>query len=92
MLPASEREFIQMMERCRSEIEQLRATIATLEPKAHAYDQLTTVLGLLPKQSRGYGEDLVWTLRKRIQELSAKPNPAGEPPEGFPDEDAAEAA
>lgn len=67
------KEAIDMMERCKHEIMGLRATIDRLKPKADAYDNLAIVLGLLPRPAIGMGEDLVWTLSKRIKELEAKP-------------------
>ena len=72
-------EAIQMMNRCKQEILSLRAVIARLEPKADAYDNLVSVLRLLPQPSVGMGEDVVWILDKRIRELKPKPdaeNPA----------------
>ena len=66
----SKQEFIEMARRASSEIKDLRARIASLEPKAHAYEQMSTVLGLLPRQSGVYGEDLAYTLDKRVAELS----------------------
>jgi hypothetical protein len=71
-------EALQMMNRCKHEIMSLRATITRLQPKAEAYDNLAAVLRLLPQPSVGIGEDLVWFLEKRIQELTPKPeqNPA----------------
>ena len=71
----SNKEAIEMMQRCSEEIRQLRRRIETLEPKAAAYDDLSTVLRLLPKPSQGYGEDLVWILQKRMEELRPKPAP-----------------
>jgi hypothetical protein len=68
-------EAIQMMNRCKQEIAGLRARIDRLQPKADAYDNLVTVLGLLPRPSVGMGEDLVWVLDKRIRELEPKPGP-----------------
>ena len=62
-------EAIEMMNRCKHEILRLRAHIAQLEPKADAYDNIVTILRLLPQSSRGMGEDLVWLLEKRICEL-----------------------
>jgi hypothetical protein len=62
-------EAIEMMNRCKQEIIGMRATIDRLKPKADAYDNLVTVLRLLPQPSVGMGEDLVWTLDKRIREL-----------------------
>lgn len=69
----SNKEAIQMMSRCKDEILSLRARIDHLQPKADAYDNLVTVLGLLPKKSIGMGEDLVWILNRRIGELEPKP-------------------
>lgn len=66
----SNKEAIDMMLRCKNEIVGLRATIDRLKPKADAYDNLAMVLGLLPRQSVGMGEDVVWTLDKRIRELT----------------------
>ena len=62
-------EAIQMMNRCKQEILDLRAAISRLEPKADAYDNLVIVLRLLPQPPVGYSEDMVWTLDKRIREL-----------------------
>lgn len=62
-------EAIEMMTRCKQEVLLLRATIARLEPKADAYDNLVRVLRLLPQPSVSMGEDLVWILDKRIREL-----------------------
>lgn len=70
-------EFVQMMVRCREEIITLRNQIARLEPKAEAYDNIATVLRLLPRESVGMGEDLVWLLNKRIRDLEAKATAEG---------------
>lgn len=75
MQDISNQEAIQMMERCCHEIRELRATIDRLRPKAEAYDNLAIVLHLIPQPSQGYGEDLVYTLKKRIQELQPKVAP-----------------
>lgn len=70
-------EAIQMMERCKHEIRDLRAAIDRLRPKAEAYDNLASVLRLLPQPSIGMSEDMVWVLDKRIRELAPQPaNPA----------------
>lgn len=66
----SNKEAIDMMLRCKSEIMDLRAQIDRLGPKADAYDKLAIVLGLLPRASVGMGENIVWTLDKRIRELT----------------------
>lgn len=67
-------EAIEMMARCKQEIQSLRAQIERLKPKADAYDNLAIVLGLLPRQSMGMGEDLVWVLDKRMRELKEAPD------------------
>lgn len=69
----SNKEAIEMMNRCKHEIIGLRAAIDRLKPKADAYDNLAIVLGLLPRQGMGASEDLVWVLDKRIRELEPKP-------------------
>ncbi len=69
----SNQEAIEMMNRCKQEIVCMRATIDRLKPKADAYDNFAIVLGLLPRPSVGMGEDLVWTLDKRIRELTPQP-------------------
>lgn len=69
-------EAIEMMNRCKNEIISLRATIDRLKPKADAYDNIATLLRLLPQPGIAMGEDVVWTLDKRIREL--KPAPIAE--------------
>ncbi len=70
-------EAIEMMNRCKQEILCLRAVIARLETKADAYDNIASVLRLLPQPSVVMGEDMVWILDKRIRELQPKPNAVG---------------
>lgn len=69
--PVSTQETLQIMQHCSEEIRQLRGQVAVLQPKAEAYDLLLKIMGLLPGQSRGYGEDMVWKLEKRIAELQS---------------------
>ncbi len=71
----NKREFIEMARRASAEIKSLRGQIAVLEPKAQAYDQLSTILGLMPRQSRGDGEDLAYMLDKRVAELTKENKP-----------------
>lgn len=68
------REIMEMGRRAASEIRDLRAAIDRLTPKAHAYDNLTIVLGLLPQPSRAYGEDLAYRIDKRADEMDAEIN------------------
>lgn len=67
------KDIIEMAQRCVEEIKMLRSAVDKLQPKAEAYDAITSILGLLPRPSQGYGEDLVWILNKQIQELQAIP-------------------
>lgn len=69
----STKEAIDMMERCKHEILTLRSVIDRLKPKADAYDNLAIVLGMLPQRAVGMGEDVVWTLNKRIREIQTEP-------------------
>lgn len=73
-----DKQAIEMMQRCKGEITSLRIVISKLQPKADAYDNISSILRLLPQPSQGYGEDLVWRLNKAIEELEAneiKPQP-----------------
>lgn len=65
----NDKEAIEMMQRCKIEIVSLRAEIDRLRPKAEAYDDISQILSLLPRRSQGMGEDVVWTLDKRIREI-----------------------
>lgn len=64
-------EAIEMMRRCSREIKGLREDIARLAPKADAYDKLSIVLNLLPRQSIGAGEDVAWMLDRKVEEMVA---------------------
>lgn len=64
-----DKEAIDMMQRCKQEIVSLKREIERLRPKAEAYDSVAQVLALLPRQSMGMGEDIVWILDKRIREI-----------------------
>lgn len=77
MKEMTNKEAIEMMNRCKHEITGLRAEIGRLRPKADAYDNLASVLRLLPQPSVGMSEDLVWVLDKRIRELEPKPEANG---------------
>ena len=67
-----DKEAIDMMQLCKNEIVSLRAEISHLRPKAEAYDDISQILSLLPRRSQGMGEDVVWTLDKRIREIVEK--------------------
>lgn len=69
----TDKDIIDMINRCIEEIKMLRGRIVSLEPKAHAYESVTKILDLLPKPSQGHGEDLLWRLEKQVQELRAVP-------------------
>lgn len=75
----NDREAVEMMQRCKHEIISLRNEIDRLRPKADAYDSIAHILSLLPRQSQGMGENIVWTLDKRIREIEkANANPVEE--------------
>jgi hypothetical protein len=63
-----DKEAIDMMERCMGEITSLRREVDELRPKADAYDSIKQILGMMPSRSIGMGEDLVWRLKKRIEQ------------------------
>jgi hypothetical protein len=64
-----DREAKEMMLRSIHEIEDLRRQRAALAPQAEAYRVIAQIMTYLPQPSQGYGEDLVWRLKKRIEEL-----------------------
>lgn len=72
----TDKDTIDMIQRCIEEIEMLRRENDRLRPKAEAYGAITAILGLLPQPTQGYSEDIVWRLRKQIEELQPKPNEA----------------
>jgi hypothetical protein len=74
-MPMNDKEAIEMMERCMHELQELRGQINALGPKAEAYEVIRSIIGMLPKQSQGYSEDIVWRLKKKIAELQPKPKP-----------------
>lgn len=74
-----DRDVVDMIDRSVEEITRLRGQIAALAPKAHAYDTMTAILDLLPKPSQGYGEDIVWRLKRQADEIRNTPVPAGAP-------------
>lgn len=66
-------EAIDMARRASEEIKSLRAQIATLRPKAEAYDCLAIILSMAePRQLQGKSEDLAHRLDKRISELEVE--------------------
>lgn len=68
-----DKEAIQMMQRCAHDIRDLRAQNNSLAPKAEAYEVIRDIMRLVPKPSQDYGEDIIWTLEKKIKELQPKP-------------------
>ncbi|MCB2117925.1 MAG: hypothetical protein R3D85_16475 [Paracoccaceae bacterium] len=69
-----DREAIEMMQRCSSEIRSQRRQIEALEPQAEAFRVISRIVGLIPGPSQGYGEDIAWQLDKRIKELRVQAN------------------
>lgn len=64
------RDIKQCIQRCIEEISILRKENERLKPLANAYNSIQQVLDLLPQRSQGYGEDIVWLLRKQLEELN----------------------
>lgn len=78
----SNNEAIQMLNRCKHEIIQMRETINQLRPKAEAYDNISTIIRIFfVHPSKGYGEDITWIIQKLIDEMTPKPevNPVQTP-------------
>jgi hypothetical protein len=67
------KEAIDMMQRCVEELETQRRIVQHLQPQAEAYEVIRDIVRMSPKQTQGYGEDLVWRLKKKIAELQPKP-------------------
>ena len=75
----TDKEAIEMMQRCLHEIEMQRQQINFLTPRADAYEIVSIIArGLNPRQGGMASEDIVWHLRKKIEELQPKPNPERE--------------
>jgi hypothetical protein len=64
-----DKEAIEMMNRCIDEIETQRRHVEHLGPRAEAYEVIRDIVHMQPRASQGYGEDLVWRLKKKIAEL-----------------------
>lgn len=74
----NDREAIDMMHRCKAEIQSLRRANVELAPKADAYDTIRQILDMMPRRAVGMTEDIVWSLERRIADLEAqtgKPDP-----------------
>ncbi len=65
----SDKEAADIINRCIGEITQLRNEIAFLQPKAEAYNHISQVLSMVPRNSQCMGEDLVWRLKDKLGEL-----------------------
>lgn len=64
-----------MLKRGIEEIQTLRSINEKLAPRAEAYDNIVKILGLLPRSDRtGMGEDVIWLMKKRLEELSESDN------------------
>lgn len=68
-----DKEAIEMMNRCIDEIQTQRRIVEHLSPKAEAYEVIRDIVRMQPRATQGYGEDLVWRLKKKIEELQPKP-------------------
>lgn len=69
-----DRDVAQMAQQCVWEIKMLRERIAMLEPKAHAYDNLTAVIRMAAPREGGFASaDIVRQLERQIADLTIKP-------------------
>jgi hypothetical protein len=69
-----DKEAIDMMERCVQELQLQRNTINVLEPRAEAYEVIHDIVRMSSRRgSMVAGEDLIWRLKKKIEELQPKP-------------------
>lgn len=78
-------EAIEMMRRCKSEIELLRSNINLLQPKADAYDNISALLGMLPKPRRGHTENMEFMLGRKLKEMEKKSIPIVDDASGLQD-------
>ena len=71
----NDKEAIDMMQRCLEEVRSLRAQVEHLAPMADAYIALRDVIRMAgPRNGAStMGQDIIWTLQKRIAELEPKP-------------------
>lgn len=67
-----DRDAIDMMHRCKSEIQGLRRANEEFAPKAEAYDTIRQILNMMPQRSHGMSEDIVWKLERQIADLEAQ--------------------
>lgn len=63
-------EQMEMLQRVRQEITNLREHIKVLKPKAEAYDALRTVLGMMPgRLGEGMAEDVLFNIDKALRRV-----------------------
>lgn len=74
-----DKEAIDMMQRCAADIRRLRAERDALAVPAEAYGVIRDIVGAMARRgAMCMGEDVLWTLEKRIRELeeATRPKPA----------------
>ena len=59
-----------LLRRCADEIARLRSRVASLEPKAEAYDCIAQVLSMVPQRYHPPTEDFVRALERRIFDMN----------------------
>lgn len=62
---------LEMMKRCKSELELYRDQNRMLEPRAKAFECIAQILDMM-KPSRGYREDLIYILDREIKNVMDK--------------------
>ena len=70
----TDKEAIDMMQRCVEDMRSLRAQIDHLTPMADAYVALRDVVRMASPRNgaSSMGQDIIWTLEKRMRELQPK--------------------
>jgi hypothetical protein len=80
-----DKEAIEMMQRCVIEMRQLRERLGFLSVQGEAYTVIRDLVRLASPRGgiESMGQDLVWTLQKRIEELEKKNKPLVPDPEAL---------
>ncbi len=67
--------------RASHDIAALRRTIQQLAPKAEAFDALSTVIGMLPRQGHGNVPDVAWQIDRFLAQTGPVLDPVNVPAE-----------
>lgn len=62
-------ELLTLLRQAHDEIVTLRRQVNELTPRARAYDDISLILGFIPRQSQGYGIDVAWRVQEAVAEV-----------------------